>query len=467
MGTIRKLSTAVYPYLPYLLKNFACSYEGHRLRRLRFGGKYNETLDWLKKAQWWSVEQQRSYQLKRLCHILEVAEQKVPYYGKLFKKLGFCSRDILSLEDLNNLPVLKKSDIKNSNKSFLSCGISQADLVENSTGGTTISPLQLWMTRSCMQTYFAVAWRQRSWFDVDNEMAHATFNGRTLVRNNQNRPPFWCQNSASKQTLFSIYHMKSSSLQAYVEELARFPREYLTGYPSSLHILASFLLENHIELPWWPKAIFTSSENLLENQRQVISKAFRAPVADFYGMGEQAVSASQCPYGLYHFDFEVGIVEVIPIGDDPLVGRIVCTGLLNEAMPLIRYDTQDIVRLSKKACLCGRKGLVAESIDGRMDSYIKTPEGYLVGHLAHIYTNLQGVQEAQIVQIAIDRLKLRIVKAYNFSDNDVMHLINALRDRIGASIKIEVEYLDNIPRESNGKYRSIVSQLTKEEMSLK
>lgn len=466
MGIVRNLGTAIYPHIPYPLKNLVCSYEGYRLRRLRFGGKYRETVNWLENTQWWSAEQKNQYQLTRLNQMLEIAEKGTPYYRKLFKENGVCSHDIKSLEDLKKLPLLKKSDLKKSNQSFFNDGLPRADLLRSHTGGTTGTPLNLMTTRSCMQTYFAVAWRQRSWFGVDNDMAHATFSGSSIVPRSQTKPPFWCQNLASKQTLFSIFHMKNSSMNAYAEELARFPRDYLTGYPSSLHILACFLIENQIELPWRPKAIFTSSETLLENQRQAISQAFGAPVGDFYGMGEQAVSASQCPYGFYHFDFEVGIVEVLPIGDDPLVGSIVCTGLVNEAMPLIRYDTQDIVRLSKADCPCGRKGLVAESIDGRIDSYIKTPEGYLVGRLAHLYANLHGVQEFQIIQTAIDRLKVRIVRGPTFSEEDTKQLLKTLRKRVGNNMKVEIEYLDKIPRESNGKFRAVVSQLTEEERAL-
>jgi len=464
MNFIRSFCSAVYPYLPPVLKDLACSYEGYRLHRLRFGRQYGPTLDWLKKTQWWSAEQQRSYQLEMLRETLEIAETNVPYYRELFRNIGFCSKDLKSLDDLENLPVLKKSDIKNNPKAFVSVGEQASELVENHTSGTTGTRLDLVTTRTCVQKYFAVAWRQRGWFDVDNGMAHATFNGRTIVPLEQKHPPFWCHNKPGKQTLFSFYHIKPSNLKAYVEELSRFPRQYITGYPSILHLFSNLLLENRIELPWRPKAIFTSSETLLENQRSAIARAFRAPVADYYGMGEQGISASQCPFGNYHFDFEVGIAEILPIAEDPLVGKIVCTGFFNTAMPLIRYDTQDIVHLSESDCPCGRKGLVAKGIDGRIDSYIKTPEGYLLGRLPGVFTRLDGVQEGQVVQTAIDNLLVRIVKTSAFSDETLKQLYKALRERVGNSMKIQVEYLDQIPRENNGKMRTVVSLLSKEQL---
>jgi phenylacetate-CoA ligase len=109
---------------------------------------------------------------------------------------------------------------------------------------------------------------------------------------------------------------------------------------------------------------------------------------------------------------------------------------------------------------------VAKSIDGRIDSYIKTPEGYLLGRLAHLYTNLYGVQETQIIQTAIDKLKVRVVKASTFSDEDEKKLFKALRDKVGDTMRIKIEYLEEIPREINGKFRAVISQLTEEERGL-
>lgn len=466
MGMIRSLGMDIYPHLPPFLKDWACSYEGHKIRRQRFGGIYEDTLEFLQNSQWWSLEQQQVFQFEKLRRMLEIAQNAVPYYRDLFKETGFSAKNVQSPDDLKKLPVLKKSDIKKAQKAFFNPTIPGREGVKWSTGGTTGTPLRLLTTRSAIQAYFAVAWRQRGWFGVHNRMPHATFNGRTIVPRRRETPPFWCRNFPARQTLFSIYHMKSDNLQQYAEELARCPRNYLTGYPSSLHIMAAYLLDRGIELPWRPKAIFTSSETLLENQRKAISQAFQAPVADFYGLGEQCVAASQCPCGLYHFDFEVGIVEVLPVGDDPLVGKLVCTGLVNEAMPLIRYDTEDVVRLSEKECACGRKGLVAESVDGRIDSYIKTPEGLLIGRLAHIFKDLDAIQETQIIQTKIDGLLVKVVKAQDFCQEDENKLRNSLRQRVGNAMNIQFQYLDKIPRESNGKFRAVVSKLKEAEIKL-
>lgn len=461
MGRVEKLGMEIYPHLPYQLKNLACSLEGYRLRRMRFGGNHAKYLNWLEESQWWSLDEQLRYQLEQLRLVLAAAEKNVPYYRELFKSIGFCCQEINCIEDLKLLPILQKSDVQKYNESFVSEAIPRKDLVKYSTSGTTGTPLTIMTTPSCIQKYFALPWRQKSWFNVNKNMSHASFNGRQIIPQKQQHPPFWCQNWVGRQTFFSIYHMSPANLPAYAMELMH-RREYVVGYPSSLFMMSKYLLEENIRLPWRPIAIFTSSETLLDEQREAISQAFRAPVADYYGMGEMVGSACECAYGRMHFDFEVGIMELVPVGDEPNVGRMICTGLINDAMPFIRYDTQDIVHLSCGTCPCGRRGLTAEKIDGRIESFIRTPEGLLIKRISSIFRDLPGIREGQIIQTEIDRLKILIVKAPTFSKREEDELLSRVRSKIGLSMRVKVEYVEQIPRERNGKLRAVISKLNKD-----
>ena len=59
-----------------------------------------------------------------------------------------------------------------------------------------------------------------------------------------------------------------------------------------------------------------------------------------------------------HLNMEYGITQVLNEQDEPVApgteGRIVCTGLENLSMPLIRYDTGDIGKILPDRCPCGR-----------------------------------------------------------------------------------------------------------------
>ena len=96
----------------------------------------------------------------------------------------------------------------------------------------------------------------------------------------------------------------------------------------------------------------TSAEPVYDYQRATIAQAFNCPVRETYGMAEIVAAASECTAGRLHLWPEAGWVEVIedkqslPHGAS---GDLVCTGLMNADMPLIRYRTGDRGTLAERA----------------------------------------------------------------------------------------------------------------------
>ena len=213
-----------------------------------------------------------------------------------------------------------------------------------------------------------------------------------------------------------------------------------------------------------PKVIVTSSETLLEPQRQTITRVFACPVRDQYGSAEMAGFIAECDRGRYHAASECyGVVEVVDARGEPVppgeIGELCLTGFINPAMPLIRYLIGDAARVSTVGCDCGRAGLVIESIEGRMDDVILTPSGRHVGRLDPAFKGVRGVRESQILQTALDRIVVKIVTDET-RDFDPNGLVENLTERLGPDVKIGLlEYVDTIPKESNGKFRSVKSLL--------
>ena len=86
------------------------------------------------------------------------------------------------------------------------------------------------------------------------------------------------------------------------------------------------------------KAILTSSETLVPEQKMVIEQAFMCKVFDYYGMAERAAAIHTCEHGSYHIVPEYSIVEFVRNGTlEDGYYEIVGTSLNNNAMPLIRY----------------------------------------------------------------------------------------------------------------------------------
>src|SRR3989442_15652285 len=86
-------------------------------------------------------------------------------------------------------------------------------------------------------------------------------------------------------------------------------------------------------------------------------------------MAETVAAASECDAGTLHQWPEVGVIERLTDGEPAAArasGELVCTGLLNPDMPLVRYRVGDSGRVADPAapCPCGRTLPALAAIDG-------------------------------------------------------------------------------------------------------
>lgn len=126
---------------------------------------------------------------------------------------------------------------------------------------------------------------------------------------------------------------------------------------------------------------------------------------------------------------------------------------------MIRYDIGDIATLGGNNCQCGRAFPTVEKIDGRIESYITTPDGRQLGRLDFLFKTTSRIEEAQLVQDTLDHVAVKVVRCDNYTPEDEVKLRNNLRAYLGDQIRIDLDYVKEIPREANGKFRQIVSHV--------
>jgi phenylacetate-CoA ligase len=184
-------------------------------------------------------------------------------------------------------------------------------------------------------------------------------------------------------------------------------------------------------------------------------------VRDRYGVSEMVVSMTECSERRLHLDMEFCIVELEKTeeDDESETGRLLVTGLSNDATPLFRYRIGDVATRSKRPCPCGRAGDVFLDLDGRVEDYVLTPDGRLVGRVDHIFKQQLDVAEAQIVQRDVRTIDVLIVPRPSYSPSSERGLMREIRARLGDEIEIHTELCDSIPREANGKFRAVKSKL--------
>jgi phenylacetate-CoA ligase len=332
------------------------------------------------------------------------------------------------------------------------------------TSGTTGKPLRLWFSRDTVRQWYALfeaRWRRA--YGVSRHDRWANIGGQLVTPVRQQRPPFWVWNAALKQLYMSSYHLSAKLLPYYLEALIKYRITYLYGYTSSLCALAQ-----EADRQGWRESQFkvalTNAEPLLKHQRQIIQNGLNCPVRETFGMSEIVANASECERGRMHLWPEVGIVEVLD-GDRPAhggtTGDMVCTGLLNSDMPLIRYRLGDrgCLPADESACPCGRSLPCLAFVEGRTDDVLLTSDGRRVGRLDPVFKADLPIYEAQIIQESLGQIRVRYVPAPGYTAQHSRSIIERLQQRIG-SVNVILEPVPEIPRGPNGKFRAVVSKLS-------
>lgn len=257
-----------------------------------------------------------------------------------------------------------------------------------------------------------------------------------------------------KEMYISSFHINDSSLKNLVEKLKTIKKKSLWAYPSSAYSLAEYCLRNNEELNF--DIVALSSEILIDYQREVIQKAFKCKVKDWYGQAERVCALGRCEYGSYHEIENYSQVEYMPAVENTY--EIVGTTLHNKIMPIVRYNVHDLVEISPEACLCGSKGKNIVKIYGRSSTYIELPNGKLhETPLAFLFKGMANVVEAQVIQKKDKKIILKIVRAKEFNLENEKVLLSHISNFIPAEL-LSFEYVDKIERDARGKFRYVINE---------
>jgi phenylacetate-CoA ligase len=450
----------VYPRLPIFLQNAACWYYGKKESRVRFGQTFDHYLQWLLDSEKWSGGEIEAYQDEQLRQLIRHAYENVPYYRQRWKALKISPEDIRSREDLPKLPVLTKEEIRQNTDRFISQKTPRRELLSRHTSGTTGKGLHFYMTRDAVAFQWAVWWRHRMRFGVAPGTWHANFTGQRVVPIAQNAPPFWRWNRPMHQVLINMQSLAPSKIRSIVELLNSRHFEFYSGYPSFIHMLCLNAMDAGLRLSSPPRVIFAGAENMLEFQRRDIQVFTGAILSDHYGSTEACGNASRCPEFVYHEDFEFCILEGVERAAGDPAKTIVCTGFACDAFPFIRYEAGDTaVWREGHRCECGRNSQMLERIEGRCDDYIITPEGARIARLDYLFKDALNVKEAQIIQERLGEIKISVVRRDAYTSKDESAIRKDIKSWLSPSLHVDFEYVAEIPRGPNGKFRGVLSRL--------
>jgi phenylacetate-CoA ligase len=260
----------------------------------------------------------------------------------------------------------------------------------------------------------------------------------------------------------SSFDMDEQNMREYAKTINLFAPEYIYGYASSLYFFAKWLDDRGIKIHS-PKGIFSTAEKLFPNMRTKIENVFGTSVYDTYGLNDGGVSAYECvEHSGLHIDTERAVMEVVDEGGSQLEkgeGKIIATSLYNYAMPLLRYNTGDWGNIIDDICACGRGHKLLKEIVGRQQEILKTPEGkYIHGEFfTHIFWEIDGVKEFQVIQKNLDQIIIKIVPEENFDEGQLSKIREIIKKR-SEGWHIEFNLADKIERTSAGKYKFVIRE---------
>lgn len=455
-----RINQKLYYAMPVPAQNAMVSAYGYYLKRKRQGPAVAGVRALIGQSTFWTREDVARHQTRALSSILERCASEIPYYRDLWAIEGISPAQVRP-GDLQRLPILPKEVVRRQGERLMQPG-GRPYWIQH-TSGSTGTPVVVQVNERTYQMVHALLEAHEVNCGIGPLDLRATFAGRMVQPVDRLVPPFWRYNWAQRQILFSAYHLSPATLPFYVEELRRRQPAELIGYPSAISTVAAYINASGQQKVVRPRVVITNSETLFAWQREAIEEAFGCPVRDYYGSAEALVFAPQCGAGAYHFDPLLGIAEIVDSQGRSVQpgesGRLVCTTLTNDIMPLVRYEIGDTAVRLEGQCRCGSVFDGVREIIGRQDDTIVTPEGRAVGRIDHIFKGVTGIRECQVVQEALDLVRLVIVADEGFDARQEQLLRQNARERLGESVGLELSRVQQIPRTRAGKLRGVISRL--------
>ena len=425
-----------------------------RSERLRF-------LRDLEKSQWLSPAELERRRWERASAIVEYARAHSPFHRERLDRAGV--HDVTP-DSWTRIPILTKQEIRDQAERIRSDAFAAADLLVAKTGGSTGVALRVLFDRRCQEGRNAAAMRSDRWAGWEPGMRRLSVWG--------NPPPMRSWKARLRNALhdrleyLDTMEIHDASLERFLAS-ARRPAPYvIQGHAHSIYIVARWL-EARGERSLRPRGIIATSMMLLQPEREVIERVFGCRVTNRYGCEEVGLIACECEqHRGMHLNADHLVVECLREDGTPAApgeeGALVLTDLLNRGMPLIRYRIEDVGSLSDRPCRCGRGLPILERLTGRTADFLVRADRSLVAGVSLVertLTALPGIEQLQIVQEAIDSIRLRVVRAADYGASTEEALRREFRTVFGASARITVETVERIAQDPSGKFRFSVTHV--------
>ncbi|KKK33913.1 hypothetical protein WN59_09910 [Salinicoccus sediminis] len=363
------------------------------------------------------------------------------------------------MESYLALPMTEKEDLR---RELDDRSHKEGKLHVSRTGGTTGYNLAVfeseedWALRMAYLDY--IKYRQ----GIEPFSKRASFTGREITPA-VHRNKLWRYNLAMNQALYASHHMTPENVEHVYENMKRFRPVSIDGLPSSIHMVAKYMLSNGLRADWDVKAVFPTAEILLPYAKRDIEAAFDTVVIDQYASSEGAPFLYGNTDEGYTIGHETGLFEFERRGEHRY--EMIVTSFLNYATPLVRYRIGDEVEIhsDREYLNSYEDDIIIRRIYGRRMDYLIAQDGRKVMNiiLAWIVDGFEEkVVQCQIVQKEKEEFQVNMVVEDDYDEHaDELVIRGRLERQLGPDNRYVFNYMDFIPKEKNGKVRFIINEL--------
>jgi len=411
-------------------------------------------------------------QSDKLRETVERVYFNVPYYRNKMQEAGIGPESIQTIDDIVKLPFTTKSDLRE-NYPFGLFAVPMSEIVRvHASSGTTGKPTVVGYTRNDIST----------WSEV---MA------RTLTSAGANRNDFI--QVAYGYGLFtgglglhyggekigaSVIPISGGNTVRQIQLMHDFGSTVLACTPSYALFLAEAIQESGINRDDLKLRVGVfGAEPWTENMRREIEDKLRIKAIDIYGLSEVigpgVASECQVQAGLHinedHFYPEIIDPETLQVLPEGNTGELVFTTITKEGLPLIRYRTRDLTRLTSEKCKCGRTMVRMEKCLGRSDDMlIIRGVNLFPSQVESVLLEMSEIKPHYLLIVDrvnnLDTLELKVEVDEAFFQDKISQLEtlrqklqNNLESSLGLGIKVTLVEPKIIER-SEGKSKRVIDQ---------
>ncbi|MBO9397112.1 phenylacetate--CoA ligase [Shimia sp. R9_2] len=318
-----------------------------------------------------SIDEIRAVQLARLKWSLRHAYENVPMYRLRFDAAGVHPDDLKSLSDLAKFPFTHKDDLRD-NYPFGMLAVPRAQIARlHASSGTTGKPTVVGYTQKDIDNWADLMARSlrasglRAGDMIHNAYGYGLFTGGLGAH------------YGIERLGATVVPMSGGQTEKQVGLITDFKPDGIMVTPSyMLNILEAFQAAGIDPRESSLSVGVFGAEPWTDAMRKEVEAAFDMHAVDIYGLSEimgpgvanECVETKDGPVIWEdHFYPEIINPETGEVVADGEIGELVFTTLTKEGLPMVRYRTRDLTRLSPGTARSMRR---MEKITGRSDDMI-------------------------------------------------------------------------------------------------